>query len=210
MCSSQKTSSGGDSTGSIDVVNFTPDPPNILLVDYGSSAESGEEHEPPSSDAEAAVFDLGAKFGGVDATQDETESVEKKEFRFKKPTELSALDELLKKTFSVNTNRKIDWAVGLFKSWRQHRLWTDVVEVFQIGWCNIDADDLNAEHLSFCLCSFVNEVRHQDGKEFPGKSLYELVVLIQFYLERRGIFWKLIDGPEFKRVKFTLDNLMKE
>ncbi len=85
-----------------------------------------------------------------------------------------------------------------------------MVEVFQIGWCDIDADNLNAEHLSFCLCCFVNEVRRQDGKEFPGKSLYKLVVLIQFYLERRGIFWKLIDGLEFKCVKFTLDNLMKK
>ena len=53
-------------------------------------------------------------------------------------------------------------------------------------------------------------MRCQDGKEFPGKSLYELVVLIEFYLEWRGVLWKLIDGPEFKRVKFTLDNLMKK
>ncbi len=194
---------------SIDVVNFTPDPPDIYLVEYGSSDDSDAEPDCPKSDTDGAVFDLCPNLG-EDETKDGTGATEKKEFRFKKPTEQSALDELSKKTFSVNTNRKIDWAVGLFKSWRQHRLWTDVVEVFQIGWCNIDADDLNAEHLSFCLCSFVNEVRHQDGKEFPSKSLYELVVLIQFYLEWRGIFWKLIDGPEFKRMKFTLDNLMKE
>ncbi len=122
VCSSQKSSSGGDSTGSIDVVNFTPDPPNVLLVDYGSSAESGDEQESPSRDAEAAVFDLGTNFGGDDATQDktksdETKAMEKREFRFKKPTEESALEELSRKTFSANTDRKIDWAVGLFKSW---------------------------------------------------------------------------------------------
>ncbi len=192
------------------MVNFTPHPQNVLLVDYESSADFGDEQEPPSRDTDAAVFDLGAKIGGGEAMRDEMKPMEKKEFQFKKPTDQSALDELSKKTFSANTNRKINWAVGLFKSWRQHRLRTDVVEVFQIGWCDIDADDLNVEHLSFCLCSFVNEVRRQDGKEFPGKSLYELVVLIQFYLERRGIFWKLIDGPEFKHVKFTLDNLMKD
>ena len=162
------------------MVNFTPDPPNVLLVDYGSSAESSEEQEPPSRDAEAAVFDLGANFGGDDAMQDETKPAgEKKQFRFKKPTEESVLEELSRKTFSANTDQKIDWAVGLFKSWRQHQLKTDVVKVFQIGWCDIDADDLNAEHLSFCLCCFVNEVRRQDSKEFPGKSLYELIVLIQ-------------------------------
>ncbi len=104
VCSSQKSLSGGDSTGSIDVVNFTPDPLNVLLVDYGSSAESGDEQEPPSSDAEAAVFDLGVKFGGDDAMQDETKPVEKKEFRFKKPMENNVLEELSRKTFSANTD----------------------------------------------------------------------------------------------------------
>ncbi len=194
----------------IDVVNFMPDPPNAVLVDYASSENSGDEQDLPSSDADSAVFDLGAKIDNNDETPHETKPVEKKEFRFKKLTKESALEELSKKKFSANTDRKIDWAVGLFKSWRQHRLRTDMVEVFQIGWCDIDADDLNPEHLSFCLCCFVNEVRCQDGKEFPSKSLYELVVLIQFYLECRGVFWKLIDGPDFKRVKFTLDNLMKK
>ncbi len=192
-----------------------------MLVDYESSDDSRGDQDSPSSDAEGAVFDFGPNFGGevsqpVEPKPDETKrdemkpDMEKKEFRFKKPTEENALEELSRKTFSANTDRKIDWAVGLFKAWRQHRLKTDVVEVFQIGWCNLDVDDLNVEHLSFCLCCFVNEVRRQDGKEFPGKSLYELVVLIQFYLERKGVFWKLIDGPEFKRVKFTLDNLMKK
>ena len=205
----------GETSGSINVVNFTPDPPNPLLVDYESSDESSAEQECPSRDADGAVFDFGPNFGGDETKPDEmkpdeTKAVEKKEFWFKKPTEESALEELSKKTFSANTDRKIDWAVGLFKAWRQHRLRMDVVDVFQIRWCDIDADDLNTEHLSFCLCCFVNEVRRQDGKEFPGKSLYKLVVLIQFYLECRGIFWKLIDGPEFKRVKFTLDNLMKK
>ncbi len=197
VCSSQKSSSE-ETSGTIDMVNFTPDPPNPLLVDYESSDESGAEQECPPRDADAAVFDFGANFGGDEMMQGEMKLVEKKEFRFKKLMEKSNLEELSKKTFSANTDRKIDWAVGLFKSWRQHRLRMDVVEVFQIGWCDIDADDLNAEHLSFCLCCFVNKVRCQHRKEFPGKSLYELVILIQFYLERRGVFWKLIDGPEFK------------
>ncbi len=210
MCSTQKSSSSGEMSGTIDVVNFTPDPLKGVLVNYASSEESGDEQDVPPSDTDGAVFDLGAKIDDDDETPHETKPLEKKEFQFKKLTKESALEELSKKTFCASTDCKIDWAVGLFKAWRQHRLRTDVVEVFQIGWCDIDADDLNAEHLSFCLCCFVNEVRCQNGKEFPGKSLYKLVILIQFYLERKGVFWKLIDGPEFKRVKFTLDNLMKK
>ncbi len=68
------------------MVNFTPVPPNPLLMDYESSGESGDEQKCPSRDADAAVFDFGAKFGGDKMTQDETKLVEKKEFRFKKPT----------------------------------------------------------------------------------------------------------------------------
>ncbi len=147
-----------------------PVPQNPLLVDYESSDDSGGDQDSPSSDADGAVFDFGPNFGGEESEPvemkpdktkpDETKpDVEKKEFRFKKPTEESALEELSRKAFSANTDRKIDWVVGLFKAWRQHRLRTDVVEVFQIGWCNLDAVDLNAEHLSFYLCCFVNEVR---------------------------------------------------
>ncbi len=33
---------------------------------------------------------------------------------------------------------------------------------------------------------------------------------IQFFLEKRGLFWKLLDDDEFIKVKFCLDNLMKK
>ena len=46
--------------------------------------------------------------------------------------------------------------------------------------------------------------------EFPGKTLYDLVLCIQFYLKKKGIFWKLVDDPDFVRLKFTIDNLMKK
>ena len=80
VCSSQKSSSSGDSTRIIDVVNFTPDPPNVLLVDYESSADSEDDQDCPSRDADAAVFDLGANFGGDEVMRDEMKPVEKKEF----------------------------------------------------------------------------------------------------------------------------------
>ncbi len=57
---------------------------------------------------------------------------------------------------------------------------------------------------------FLNEIRRKDGKDFPGKTLYEILMCIQFFLEKRGLFWKLLDDPEFVRVKFTLDNIMKK
>ena len=64
--------------------------------------------------------------------------------------------------------------------------------------------------MSFCLCCFINEIRKKDGGEFPSKSLYEIVLLIQFHLEKRGLMWKLVDGSDFTRVWYTLDNVMKK
>ena len=52
-------------------------------------------------------------------------------------------------------------------------------------------------------------MRHIDGKPFPGKTLYEIVVCIQMYLETYGFTWKLIDDVELVELKFTLDNIMK-
>ena len=50
-------------------------------------------------------------------------------------------------------------------------------------------------------------MRKVNGEEFPGKTLYEILISLQMYLE---IHWKLLDDSEFVNVKFTLDNLMKK
>ncbi len=54
------------------------------------------------------------------------------------------------------------------------------------------------------------EVKKRDGTDFPGQTLYQIVVCLQFYLETQGHKWKLIDDPVFIRFKNTLDNIMKE
>ncbi len=80
VCSTQKSSSSGETSGMIDMVNFMPDPPNGVLVDYASSEESGGEQDFPPSDADGAVFDLGAKIDDDNETPRETKLLEKKEF----------------------------------------------------------------------------------------------------------------------------------
>ena len=56
----------------------------------------------------------------------------------------------------------------------------------------------------------VTEIRKLDGSEFPGKTLYEIVLCIQFYLETHGFAWKIVDDEIFHVVKYTLDNVMKD
>ncbi len=133
----------------------------------------------------------------------------KKTFRFKKALTDKELDELSGKKFSLNAERKISWAIELFRDWKTERM-KDPECLTEIMWCSLEDKTLTKSHLCRTLCSFVNEVRRKDSQEYPGKTLYDLVLCVQFYLEQKGIFWKLIDDQEFVRLKFTLDNLMKK
>lgn len=129
--------------------------------------------------------------------------------RFKPSTPTDELDKLSVKQFAQNTDRKIAWAIKTFWDWRKERM-VDPSCPSEILWCSIDNPSLCKEYLCKTLCQFVNEVRRKDGLEFPGKTLYNLVLCVQFYLEKKGIFWKLVDDPDFVRLKFTIDNLMKK
>ena len=48
-----------------------------------------------------------------------------------------------------------------------------------------------------------------DGSNFPGRTLYEIMICIQMFLEMQCVHWKLLDDPEFLDLHFTLDNTMK-
>ena len=80
-------------------------------------------------------------------------------------------------------------------------MWSDLA--------NIDSLDC----VDFCesLCQFIPQVtKVKDGSDYHGKTLYELIVSIQKYLNQNNKPWKLIEGPEFINVKTVLDNIMKE
>lgn len=66
--------------------------------------------------------------------------------------------------------------------------------------------------LSYGLCHFICEVKKINGDDFPPKTIYEMIVCVQIYLESRGIFWKLLDDMDMDFVKlcYTCDNIMKE
>ena len=74
-----------------------------------------------------------------------------------------------------------------------------------------DLDSLTQNALQHSLCKFIPEVtKVNEGGEYPGKTLYEMIIAIQKYLTENQINWKLIDGPEFINVKTVLDNIMCE
>ena len=76
-----------------------------------------------------------------------------------------------------------------------------------------DIDEMSDEMLDFTLGRFVAEVRKEDGQEYPGKTLYEILSSIQMYLRvqcKRNI--TLIDkkGCTFRNLNSALNFVMKE
>ncbi len=119
------------------------------------------------------------------------------------------MSQLSVKKFVPSTERKILWAVALYEEWRKQRI-ESVVPETEIVFANIRSKTLCADNFCYSLSAFLNEVKRSDGHEFGGKGLYSLVVMLQFFFEKQGLPWRLIDDPEFTRVRYTLDNLMKK
>ena len=125
---------------------------------------------------------------------------------FKAPLANNDLRELSNKTFSDDTMRKVRWARKMFREWRAHR---EESGGESIG-CDLeDATTISEKSLVFALCRFITEVKKINGEEYPGKTLYDIIICLQFHLECQGFSFKLINGTLFRDVKFTLDNCMK-
>ena len=74
-------------------------------------------------------------------------------------------------------------------------------------------DEMSDEDLDIFLARFVAEVRKEDGQEYPGKTIYEMICGLQSYLrfQRMGPLF-LIDkkGCEFRNLNSALNFVLKE
>ena len=126
---------------------------------------------------------------------------------FNMPLKEATLDELSHKKYSPETMKKVQWVTKMYRDWRNHRY--SIPELDKIE-CDLDnKDSITKENLVFAMCRFITEVKKMDGSDFPGKTLYEILVCTQFHLESIGFHWKLLNEKAFSDVKFTLDNVMK-
>ena len=114
---------------------------------------------------------------------------------------------LKNKMFSPETMKKVEWAKHMFDDWKLFRNSQEHLKTYE---CYLD-DISTLSQKAFCeaICRFLTKVKKIDGSEFPAKTLYEIVICLQFWIETKGLSWKLISDKEFSDVKFTLDNLMK-
>ncbi len=129
--------------------------------------------------------------------------------RHKQPVSESELRDLQGKTFAPATNKKIGWAVKLFCEWQKGRIAQGLGSI-QIKCSDILDPEADVDHLKNTICLFLSEVRRADGQEYPGPSLYNIVVMLQLHFECQGKSWKLLDDQQFHCICNTLDNLMKK
>ena len=135
-------------------------------------------------------------------------SICRKTRKYKKPLDESAMLNLTRKTFSSETMKKVQWVRNMYNDWCEFRNSQPNLQSVE---CDIeDISSLRKEIVVPVLCKFITEVRKIDGSEFPARTLYDIIICMQFWFESNGLNWRLISDGEFKDLKFTLDNLMKE
>ena len=135
---------------------------------------------------------------------DEMSVVASTQRQFNTPLESENLQKLSQKKFSDETMKKV---TKMYDDWRSYRNGSEDLENIP---CDIfDDKTITRDSLIFALTRFITEVKKLDGTDFPGKTLYEILLSIQFHLETRGYAWKLLNEECFKDIKYTLDNVMK-
>ena len=119
-----------------------------------------------------------------------------------------ALENLSQKNFSDETLKKVSWVKNMFQHWREFRNSCDDLQNVE---CDLDdIESISQESLKFALCRFLTEVKKLDGSDFPAKTLYDILICIQFHIETLGLAYKFLSDEKFKEVRFTLDNIMKQ
>ena len=124
----------------------------------------------------------------------------------------SRINELKTKQIKRRSWAKIKWGVKAYNERRENRL-ADInnynEQIFNANLKSLET--LQKSDFSHALCRFIPEItKAKDGIEYPGKTLYELVIAIQRHLNENSVNWKLIDDPDFCNAKVVLDNVMKE
>ncbi|XP_038068807.1 zinc finger MYM-type protein 2-like isoform X3 [Patiria miniata] len=131
--------------------------------------------------------------------------------RFKEPKADSDLLDFGRRRFAESTERKIRWAVDLFRDWQMCRNQKAVSDVsLNISPINVDLNFMTKDEVNYSLARFICEVKKKNGDDYPGETLHELVISIQLYFDLRGKSYKFLSDPDFLQLRNTLDGLMKE
>ncbi|CAH3107100.1 unnamed protein product [Pocillopora meandrina] len=102
---------------------------------------------------------------------------------FRKPITSVECEKFEESWVSDSSRRKWAWVLKVFDQWMVERN-KAVNEMSYSGepLINENLDEMSEEQLDFVLARFIAEVRKEDGQEYPGKTLYEMISSIQTFL----------------------------
>lgn len=113
----------------------------------------------------------------------------------------------------VRTKRCVTWASRLFEQWRIQRnirITRRLVTDKSLSIIPYRLESMNHDELNYCVSRFIYEVKKLDGSDFPPKTVRQLVLLLQMFLDGHGNCVKFLADPIFKEIQNSVDNLMKE
>ena len=88
------------------------------------------------------------------------------------------------KNFSSETMKQVRCVHKMYREWRAHRH----ANGLQFIQCDLEEKaTITAESLKFALYCSITEIKKLDGSDFPGKTLYHIIVCMQFHLECQGL-----------------------
>ena len=115
-------------------------------------------------------------------------------------------------SYSKSTTSKIGWAVRLFKEWITSRNERALNPEHNISPIKVTLEEMTVDELNYCVSRFLCEVNKNNGKEYPGDTLHELVICLQMHIDSfypdRG--YKFLSDSRFTQIHNTLDHEMKE
>ena len=130
--------------------------------------------------------------------------------QFKELENDSVISDFSAKESAQNSNNKIKWAVNLYGQWCSNR-WKQFCNEVEILRCDLDKlNQFSKGDMCFALSQFIREIKKLNGEEYPPNALREIVIMIQMYLHKNNVFWKLLDHDEFLNLCNVSDNTMKQ
>lgn len=101
---------------------------------------------------------------------------------------------LLNDAIPQSTRYKNKWAMVLYEEWKNSRVnkiasreeSSLAVNLCSIEDLDIDISIMKPQSLNFWLGKFIQEVTGKNGRRYPGRTLYQIVVSIKRGLEERN------------------------
>ena len=116
------------------------------------------------------------------------------------------LEEKIKDSVPDGTRKQVRWALNILKEWQNETL-NGESRLHMYG----DIETSPASTINNELKHFICEVRKKNGSRYPPKTLYDLIVMLNYYLTkevRRDL--NIMKDREFLETRMALNAAMSE